>query len=98
MTTRPSSSLAACRLAAGYTQETFAEKLRVERGTVGRWERGVQSPQPWQRPDLATALDITLDHVEHQRGQSPERTWGGDNARLRACAALWRVSCSNASR
>jgi transcriptional regulator with XRE-family HTH domain len=56
--------LAACRLAAGYTQETFAEKLGVERGTVGRWERGVQSPQPWQRPDLATALDITLDHLD----------------------------------
>ena len=64
MTTRPSSPLAAYRLAAGYSQETFAEKLRVERGTVSRWERGVQSPQPWQRPDLATALDITLDHLD----------------------------------
>jgi transcriptional regulator with XRE-family HTH domain len=64
MATQPSSPLADCRHAAGYTQETFADKLGVDRTTVGRWERGVQSPQPWQRPDLATALDISLDHLD----------------------------------
>lgn len=60
MATQSSSPLADCRHAAGYTQEIFAEALGVDRTTVGRWERGVQSPQPWQRPDLATALDISL--------------------------------------
>ncbi|RBM18641.1 XRE family transcriptional regulator [Prauserella sp. PE36] len=64
MATQPSSPLADCRHAAGYTQETFADKLGVDRTTVGRWERGVQSPQPWQRPDLATALNISLDHLD----------------------------------
>lgn len=64
MATQPSSPLADCRHAAGFTQETFADKLGVDRTTVGRWERGVQSPQPWQRPDLATVLDISLDHLD----------------------------------
>ncbi|MFD5089203.1 helix-turn-helix domain-containing protein [Amycolatopsis thailandensis] len=64
MATQQLSPLADCRHAAGYTQETFADKLGVDRTTVGRWERGVQSPQPWQRPDLATALDVSLDHLD----------------------------------
>jgi transcriptional regulator with XRE-family HTH domain len=64
MATQPASPLADCRHAAGYTQESFAEKVGVDRTTVGRWERGVQSPQPWQRPDLAAALNTTLDHLD----------------------------------
>jgi hypothetical protein len=27
---------------------------------VGRWERGTQDPQPWQRPDIARVLNIPL--------------------------------------
>ena len=47
MATQPSSQLADCRHAAGYTQETFAETLGVDRTTVGRWERGkVNLPRP----------------------------------------------------
>jgi tetratricopeptide (TPR) repeat protein len=38
--------------------------LGVDRSTVGRWERGVQAPLPWQRPDIATALKITLDQLD----------------------------------
>ena len=64
MTAHPSSPLAEYRQAASYTQESFAENLGVDRTTIGRWERGVQSPQPWQRPDLAAALDISLDHLD----------------------------------
>jgi transcriptional regulator with XRE-family HTH domain len=56
--------LADCRLAAGYTQESFAEKLGADRSTVGRWERGSQSPQPWQRPDLARILKISLEQLD----------------------------------
>jgi transcriptional regulator with XRE-family HTH domain len=64
MAAQPASALAECRHAAGHTQESFAEKLGVDRTTIGRWERGAQSPQPWQRPDLAAALDISLDHLD----------------------------------
>jgi transcriptional regulator with XRE-family HTH domain len=59
----PVSPLAACRLAAGYTQEGLADQLSIDRGTIGRWERGVQAPQPWQRPDLATSLGISLTEL-----------------------------------
>jgi DNA-binding XRE family transcriptional regulator len=64
LATRPSSPLAGCRLAAGYTQESFAEKLGADRTTVGRWERGTQSPQPWQRPGLARFLTISLEQLD----------------------------------
>jgi transcriptional regulator with XRE-family HTH domain len=61
---QPSSPLGERRLAAGYTQESIAEELGVDRSTIGRWERGTQSPQPWQRPDLATALNVTLEALD----------------------------------
>jgi transcriptional regulator with XRE-family HTH domain len=58
---RALSPLAAARETAGYTQEGLAVILKVERTTVGRWERGAQMPQPWQRPALAQALHVSLD-------------------------------------
>jgi transcriptional regulator with XRE-family HTH domain len=50
--------LARRRAAMGFTQETLAERLGIERSTVGRWERGTGTPQPWNQPDLATALEL----------------------------------------
>ncbi|MEU8238511.1 helix-turn-helix transcriptional regulator [Actinoplanes missouriensis] len=47
------------RKAAGHTQETLAQLLRVERSTVVRWEAGTTEPQPWMRPSLARALRIS---------------------------------------
>jgi transcriptional regulator with XRE-family HTH domain len=70
---QPSSPLGECRLAAGYTQESFAEKLGVDRSTIGRWERGTQFPQPWQRPDLATALDMTLEELDDLLRRTKQR-------------------------
>ncbi len=32
--------------------------------TVGRWERGETSPQPWLRPKLADALAMSLEELE----------------------------------
>lgn len=64
MAARPLTPLAAAREAAGYTQESLAVTLKVERTTIGRWERGVQSPQPWQRPGLARALQVSLDELD----------------------------------
>lgn len=45
----------------GFTQDTLAERLGLERSTVGRWERGTGTPQPWNQPDLAKALDLSRD-------------------------------------
>lgn len=70
------SVLAECRHAAGCTQETFAGKLGVDRTTVGWWERGVQSPQPWQRRDLAAALGVSLEQLD----ELLRRTSGFSNA------------------
>lgn len=61
---RPVGPLARRRLTIGYTQERLAEILGVSLSTVGRWERGVQVPQPWQRPDLAKVLGVTLEHLD----------------------------------
>ncbi|MFC4004086.1 helix-turn-helix domain-containing protein [Prauserella oleivorans] len=64
MAARPLTPLAVARETAGYTQEALAVTLKVERTTIGRWERGVQSPQPWQRRGLATALQVSLDVLD----------------------------------
>lgn len=64
MGARPLTPLAAAREAAGYTQESLALALKVERTTIGRWERGVQSPQPWQRLGLARALQVSLEELD----------------------------------
>jgi transcriptional regulator with XRE-family HTH domain len=48
----------------GYSQETLARALGVELTTVGRWERGETSPQPWSRLKLADALAISLDELD----------------------------------
>ncbi|MGH3621908.1 MAG: helix-turn-helix domain-containing protein [Sciscionella sp.] len=60
------------RAARGFTQESLAERLEVERSTVARWERGVGTPQPWSQPRLAKALDISLGTLADLLG--PSRT------------------------
>jgi DNA-binding XRE family transcriptional regulator len=52
------------RITMGYTQDTLAEALRVDRATVSRWERGAQCPHPYNRRDLARLLRVTLEQLE----------------------------------
>ncbi len=53
-------SFAQTRKAAGYTQESLAERLGVDRTTVARWESGEYAPQPWLRPRIAEAFGVSL--------------------------------------
>lgn len=53
------------RVIQGHSQETLARALGVELTTVGRWERGETSPQPWLRPKLADALAVSLKELDH---------------------------------
>ncbi|MEO3849555.1 helix-turn-helix transcriptional regulator [Streptomyces sp. B8F3] len=56
--------LAQRRKACGYTQESFADHLGVERSTVGRWESADTEPQPWLRPRMARALNLADDDLQ----------------------------------
>lgn len=55
---------AARRKAVGFSQEQLAESLRIDRSTVGRWENGETEPQPWIRPKLARALQVSVDQLD----------------------------------
>lgn len=55
--------LAARRKTVGFSQEQLAESLRIDRSTVGRWESGETEPQPWIRPKLAKALQVSADQL-----------------------------------
>jgi transcriptional regulator with XRE-family HTH domain len=52
------------RKATGFTQESIAEFLGVERSTVGRWESADTEPQAWIRPKLARALKVSNDELQ----------------------------------
>lgn len=54
-------SFAQARKAAGFTQESLAERLEVDRTTVARWESGEYSPQPWLRPRIAEAFGVSVE-------------------------------------
>lgn len=60
------------RKAAGYTQETFAEALHVDRTTIGRWERGDSDPQPYIRPKLARLLHVSPRELASLLGEGTE--------------------------
>jgi len=52
------------RQVVGHSQEMLARIVGVEPTTVGRWERGETSPQPWCRPKLADALSVSLEELD----------------------------------
>ncbi|MFE9007762.1 helix-turn-helix domain-containing protein [Streptomyces sp. NPDC007875] len=52
------------RKARGYSQEAFAEEVGTNRSTVYRWESGDAEPQPYQRPAIQKALDVTPKELD----------------------------------
>ncbi|WP_109638982.1 helix-turn-helix domain-containing protein [Lentzea atacamensis] len=56
-------AFAARRALMGHTQESLAAAVGVEFSTVGRWERGDLTPQPYRRPRIAKALAVTLEEL-----------------------------------
>ncbi|MFF0381403.1 helix-turn-helix transcriptional regulator [Streptomyces sp. NPDC004286] len=65
------------RRALGFTQETLAEALGVERSTVRRWESGDSSPLPFQRPRLARLLCVNTEELEDLMAVASVTTSGG---------------------
>ena len=55
---------AARRKMVGLSQEQLADRLQVERSTVGRWERNETDPQPWMRPKIARELGLSEDDLD----------------------------------
>ncbi|WNV90249.1 helix-turn-helix transcriptional regulator [Umezawaea sp. Da 62-37] len=100
MGVRALTPLAAARETAGYTQETLAVAVKVERTTIGRWERGVQSPQPWQRRGLAGVLQVSLDELDdllRRTARRPDTAIGPAVAAVRAPANVELVPATSIS-
>jgi transcriptional regulator with XRE-family HTH domain len=51
------------RKVVGLTQESLAQRLGVERSTVARWEAGATQPVPSMRPNVARALQVSIDQL-----------------------------------
>ncbi|WP_424184259.1 helix-turn-helix domain-containing protein [Actinokineospora sp. G85] len=96
-TRRP--ALARTREAAGFTQESLAEALQVDRTTVQRWEQAGTKPGAHIRPKLSKLLHITLTELNELLtigrsaaetapavtvGQEPRRVDGGDDVERKA--------------
>jgi transcriptional regulator with XRE-family HTH domain len=56
--------LIAARKKIGKSQAQVAEEVGVDRTTIGTWERGEATPQPYQRPAYADSLRTTLTELD----------------------------------
>ena len=65
------------RKAAGYTQESFAEAVGVDRSTVVRWEAGDHEPLPYLWPKIACLLSVSRDELKEFL-RLPPSVPGGD--------------------
>lgn len=58
--------LAPRRKRCGYTQQTFAEALGIERGRLAMWEIGHAWPSAAWLPKMADLLCCTIDELYHE--------------------------------
>ncbi|MGH3873671.1 MAG: helix-turn-helix transcriptional regulator [Pseudonocardiaceae bacterium] len=59
------------RKTAGFTQESLAEVLEVDRSTVARWEAGHHEPWPYLRPKLARLLKVSAEELNELLWSTP---------------------------
>ncbi|MEI5103941.1 helix-turn-helix domain-containing protein [Streptomyces sp. PmtG] len=52
------------RKAMGFSQESLAEAIGVERTTVSRWETGETAPQSFHRPGLCRELKVSVSQLD----------------------------------
>jgi transcriptional regulator with XRE-family HTH domain len=93
-------AFAARRELMGYTQEALADAVGVEFSTVGRWERGVLTPQSWRRSRIAEALAVSLDELDVLLGRVPAEAPSNPSAGPNASGQTVETSlalCSRAS-
>jgi transcriptional regulator with XRE-family HTH domain len=57
------------RRTVGFSQEQFAERVNVDRSSVARWEAGEAEPQPWLRPRIAHALQVSVEQLDDLLGE-----------------------------
>ncbi len=86
--------LANRRRALGLSQEALAERLRVERTTIARWESGETQPLAWFRPRLADVLQVSVDDLDVMIRNVEEPPGAGDHdpSRLRVAICGSRVA------
>lgn len=58
--------LAPRRKRCGYTQQTFAEALGIERSRLAMWEIGYAWPSAAFLPQMADLLCCTIDELYHE--------------------------------
>lgn len=82
------------RKAVGYSQESLAARLGVDRSTVVRWEGGCTEPQPYIRPKLAKLLAVTPSELDGLLAPPPsaEQTPSVVTPPLRPTVALVRAT------
>lgn len=64
-------NIAKLRKRAGLTQESAADKLRVERSTVAKWEAGASFPRAAMLPKIAALYGCTLDDLLTDNNKTP---------------------------
>lgn len=84
--------LARARRTAGYTQESFAEALGVDRSTVVRWEAGDHEPSPYIRPKMVRLLAVSRDELTELLQLSPSVQVGDLVATVGRCEPSDHVS------
>lgn len=89
------SELAKLRKAAGYSQESFAEAMSVDRSTVVRWEAGGNDPQPYQQPKLARLLGVDAEGLRRLLHPAELAPAGLEDDELEAFELMRRVVASD---